>query len=155
MAPRSSLFGRTLLLCLILLSGCTTAARITLPQGAGVRATPVDTLLAEHPMASKQNILAVPLGQTDALSYHLVQIRMGETPHVHAAHDLTVILVRGTGTLYVARQVVDMRTGDAAVIPRGTPHHFVNTGGVPAAAFVTFAPPYDGKDQVPVPETAD
>ena len=44
----------------------------------------------------------------------------------------------------------DMHAGDVAVVPRGTPHYFVNTGSAPAAAFAVFTPPYDGQDQVRV-----
>ena len=43
-----------------------------------------------------------------------------------------------------------MRVGDTAVVPKGVPHYFVNNGDQPAAAFVTFTPPYDGTDNVPV-----
>jgi quercetin dioxygenase-like cupin family protein len=40
-----------------------------------------------------------------------------------------------------------MRAGDVAFVPRGTPHHFVNQGRKPAAALVSFSPPFDGPDQ--------
>jgi mannose-6-phosphate isomerase-like protein (cupin superfamily) len=43
-----------------------------------------------------------------------------------------------------------MNAGDTATIIRGERHFFVNRGSEPAAAFVTFAPPYDGDDNLPV-----
>jgi mannose-6-phosphate isomerase-like protein (cupin superfamily) len=44
----------------------------------------------------------------------------------------------------------DLTAGDVFFIPRNTPHYFVNTSPEPAAAFVVFSPPFDGKDTVPV-----
>ena len=79
-----------------------------------------------------------------------MRVRTGEQPHLHAAHDLSVTLLDGCGVLHVAGLPTAMKRGDVAFIPRGTPHYFVNSGSAPAAALVTFAPPYDGTDQVPV-----
>ena len=91
------------------------------------------------------------LSQTASASTHLIQIRDREQPHVHAVHDLTVSLLRGSGTVYLHGVPYKMSAGDVLFIPRSTPHYFVNGDSEPTAAFVTFAPPYDGKDQVPVP----
>lgn len=132
------------------LIGCVGTPRLIVPDAAGAEFTGLETLVAAHPLPAGENILAAPIGRTDALSYHLVQIRDRERPHVHTAHDLVVTLLRGTGTLYVRGIAHKMRPGATAVVPRGTPHYFVNSGCKPVAAFVTFAPPYDGKDQVPV-----
>jgi quercetin dioxygenase-like cupin family protein len=71
-------------------------------------------------------------------------------PYMHATHDLTATLLRGKGVLHLRDTAQAMRSGDAAVIPRGTPHYFVNTDSAPAVAFVPFAPTYDGMDHVPV-----
>jgi quercetin dioxygenase-like cupin family protein len=101
-------------------------------------------------MPEDQNILPLALGQTDTLSYYLIQIRNREAPHIHQSHDLVVTLLRGEGKLHQGGKPLAMRAGDVAVVPRGIVHYFVNTGRQPAAAFVTFAPPYDGKDNVPV-----
>jgi quercetin dioxygenase-like cupin family protein len=133
-----------------LTTGCTAAPHVILPSASGIERSDLDTLLATRPLGPTENIRAVLLGQTELVSYHLVQIRDRETPHVHAAHDLTVTLLRGKGVLHLRGTALEMRTGDAAVIPRGTPHYFINTDSAPAVAFVTFAPPYDGTDQVPV-----
>jgi len=48
-------------------------------------------------------------------------------------------------------QALPMHTGDVAVIPKNTPHFFVNGGADPASALVVFTPPFDGPDQQPVP----
>ena len=107
-------------------------------------------LLAASPLPDGQNIRAVALGHTEAMSYHLVQIRDREQPHVHATHDFTVTLLRGSGHLVVNGEAHPMRPGDVAVVPHGTPHYFVNDGSAPAVACISFAPPYDGTDQVPL-----
>ncbi|MBI3786079.1 MAG: cupin domain-containing protein [Deltaproteobacteria bacterium] len=112
----------------------------------------LDTWLAKNAIPPDRNIKAVRIGQTDALSYHIVQIRDREQPHVHALHDLSVTLIRGAGTLNTGAASQTMRQGDVAIVPRGMRHFFVNTGSEPAVAFVTFGPPSDGSDNVPAPD---
>ena len=129
---------------------CAPAPRVIAPSADGGDLPSLDAVLAAHPLPEGQNISATLLGRTETLSYHLVQIRDREQPHLHATHDLVVMLLRGTGTLYRRGQPHPMRAGDVAVVPHGTPHYFVNATSSPGVAFVTFAPPYDGKDQVPV-----
>lgn len=124
--------------------------RIVAPETDGIDHGSLTGLLAGHPLAATQNISALPLGRTNTISYHLVQIRDREPPHIHTTHDLVVTLLRGKGRLFVRGEAHEMHPGDVAVVAHGTPHYFVNTDCAPAAAFVTFAPPYDGTDQVPV-----
>ena len=136
--------------CAVLVAACAPAPHVLTPGTSSLDGGSLSALLAAHPLAEGQNISALLLGKTDALSYHLVQIRDREQPHLHATHDLVVTLVGGSGQLHVGGDAQAMRAGDVAVIPRGTPHFFVNAGDAPAASFATFAPPYDGSDQVPV-----
>jgi mannose-6-phosphate isomerase-like protein (cupin superfamily) len=136
--------------CSLLVGSCTPAVHVIVPDTQGTRRTDVSTLLRTHPLPEGQNISALLLERTEFLSYHLVQIRDRESPHVHAKHDLVVTLLRGRGWLYIRDTPRKMRTGDIAVVGHGTPHFFVNSDSTPAAAFVTFAPPYDGADRVPV-----
>lgn len=142
---------RRIIVAVISLAGiaCTTTPHLLLPSPQGWQRTPLAAVLAEHPLPEGKNISALLLGRTEALSYHLIQIRDREQPHIHATHDATVALLRGSGQLYVGGRTHEMHAGDVAVIAHGTAHYFVNTGSAPAVAFATFAPPYDGKDQVP------
>ena len=142
---------RALVVATLLLAGCAGAPRLIAPKKDVMRRADFTAIIAAHPLPAGQNISAVVLGRTATLSYHLVQIRDREQPHIHADHDLVVTLLRGTGTLYVLGTPQPMRAGDVAVVPRGTPHYFVNTAFTPSVAFVTFAPPYNGNDQVPAP----
>jgi mannose-6-phosphate isomerase-like protein (cupin superfamily) len=61
-----------------------------------------------------------------------------------------VVMVKGRGYLMMDNRRIDLSAGDIVYIPRGAVHYFVNTAAEPAVAFVIFAPPFDGKDTVPV-----
>ena len=113
----------------------------------GSLAAGLDEFLAAHPLAEGQTIRADEVGRTASASYHLVQVRGSESPHRHAAHDLTVFVLRGRGTLGEGRRA--LAAGDAAAIPRGAVHWFANGGRAPALAFVVFTPPLDAPDTVP------
>jgi quercetin dioxygenase-like cupin family protein len=75
-------------------------------------------------------------------------VRTEEKPHYHRFHDLTVTVIRGEGVLNVGTRAIRMKEGDVAHVHRGTAHFFRNTGKEPAAAFVVFSPPFDGRDTV-------
>ncbi len=107
--------------------------------------------VAPPPLPAGENISVTPLHGSDHASVAAVQIRDREPPHVHTRYDLTVVLARGAGTLWLAGVARPMRAGDGAFIPKGTPHYFVNDGDSPALALVVFAPPFSGPDQAPAP----
>ena len=110
----------------------------------------LDAFLATHPLAAGENIRADEIGRTPGASFHLVQVRDRERPHRHALHDLTVVVLRGHGTLAREAERVALRAGDAAAIPRGAAHWFANEARAPALALVIFVPPLDVPDVVPV-----
>ena len=130
-------------------AGCAHQPRLLLPVPP--RVAEIGATLEGVPLPAGENIRATPLQRGEHGSVTLVQIRDRETPHVHTRYDITVTLMRGAGTLHLAGAALPMRAGDAAFVPRGTPHFFVNHGSEPAAALVSFAPPFDGPDQEPVP----
>ncbi len=138
---------KALLTGLIFFAGCAT------PPGTHfwyadttITARRVAEVLRQNPLAAGQNIRVVTLGSSVAVSHHIVQIRHGEELHIHRNHDLTVYVVKGHGTMRVGGEVFTLRQGDALVIPRGVPHAFTNSGRLPALAFVSFSPGFDGKD---------
>jgi len=136
------------LLIVALLAGC--AARSPMvaigPLGDGL-----DAFLAAH-VPGDENIRADPVARTETASYHVVQVRDGERPHRHATHDLTVLVLRGHGTLVLGRQRIPLRAGDAVLVARGTLHWFVNEGRGRAVALAVFTPPLDAPDNVPAAE---
>jgi quercetin dioxygenase-like cupin family protein len=125
-------------------------ARSTVPRVVtATTTTTVDDLLAARPLAVGAGLRADEIARIAGGSVHLVQVRKGETPHRHVAHDLVVILVRGRGVLTLDGNRRVMAAGDVAVVPRGAVHWFVNGGSDVAVAIATFTPPLDGPDNVP------
>jgi len=139
--------GHTLLLA-ALVSACATRG----PQVAiGPLAGGLDAFLGTH-VPADENIRADAIARTETASYHVVQVLGRETPHRHAAHDLTVFVLRGRGTLVLGNTRIPLRAGDAVLIPRGTAHWFVNEGRGRAVALAVFTPPLDATDSVPARE---
>jgi mannose-6-phosphate isomerase-like protein (cupin superfamily) len=133
----------------LVLVGCTPRPHLLLHDPP--RADGVDTLIQRSPLPAGENIRPTELDRGENMSVHLIQIREGEKPHIHTRYDLSVVLVEGHGSLWLANQKLPMNVGDSAFIPRGTPHYFVNEGSTPAAAIVTFSPPFSGPDNSPSP----
>ena len=137
-----------LLILMSAIAGCVARAapQIILPDGARTLAE----LMAQYPLAAGQPVRAERLGASASVSYHFIQLApgAGERPHLHAQHDLVVMLLRGSGIQWIRDQSLALKAGDSVVVPAGTPHRFVNTGDNPAAAFIVFSPPHDGSDQV-------
>jgi quercetin dioxygenase-like cupin family protein len=126
-------------------------ARSTAPQVVTTAsATTVDELLAARPLAPDVNIRADEIARIAGASVHLVQVRTGEMPHRHVSHDLVVHVVRGRGVFTLDGHRRAMAAGDVAVIPRGAVHWFTNGGSDVAVTIVTFTPPLDAPDTVPV-----
>ena len=148
-----------------LIAGC--AGRFPTPPGSPVLIGPaapelkeIRAVLAANPVPPDRPLRVAYLGRTETASYHLVQIRTREEPHLHADHDLVAHVLSGRGAIYLlsgtgkggsAGVRRPMRKGDTVVIPRGTIHWFVNeTTGI-SVALASFSPPLDGPDTVPRP----
>jgi quercetin dioxygenase-like cupin family protein len=139
---------RSLLLGLLLATaGCATRSPQLL---VGPLASGLDPFLASHPLAPGQSIRADEVARTPGSSFHVVQVRGGETPHRHVAHDLTALVLRGGGAITIDGVRHTVSAGDVSVVSRGTAHWFVNGGRDPSVTFVTFTPPLDAPDSEPV-----
>jgi len=110
----------------------------------------LDAFMKAHPLAPGQGIRADEIARTPGASFHIVQVASEERPHRHVHHDLSVVVLRGRGTLHLEARSLPMRAGDAALVPRDTPHWFAREGRDVAVALVTFVPPLDAPDNVPV-----
>jgi mannose-6-phosphate isomerase-like protein (cupin superfamily) len=121
-----------------------------LQYGKELRQGDLGKVLADNPLGPGENIKIINLGQGQGASHHVVQIRNRESLHMHRNHDGTVQMIRGRGYLVMDKLRITLSVGDIVHIPRGIPHYYVNTDLEPTVAFVVFAPPYDGKDNVPV-----
>ena len=138
--------AQVLIASLILAAGCTTQPPRAF-MGPKLGRFSYDALLAASPLAAGENVRARELERGANSSISLVQIRDREQPHIHTRYDLSVVLAKGTGTLWLNGSALPMHEGDTAFIPKGTPHYFINEGTEPAAALVVFAPAFTEPDQ--------
>jgi len=118
----------------------------------------LDPIIEEVSQRVKE-IEVVKLNETENLTQLLVFIRTAEPPHYHAEHDLTFILIKGHGELYLDGKRERLSEGDVAFIPKGKVHFYTNTSGkvhfytntsVVSVLLANFSPRYDGKDSIKV-----
>lgn len=105
--------------------------------------------LIEEKMEDVKEIEVVKLNESEDMSQFLVFVRTAELPHYHAQHDLTFVVIRGRGELYLDGRREELREGDTAFIPRKKVHFYTNTSVV-SVLLATFSPKYDGRDSVKV-----
>lgn len=146
-------------LSLALACGCASAPLIQAPVPAGQviyladgQEVRMEEWLRDHPLDPGQEVALYDLSRSEFSSTHIVQIRQAEALHTHERHDLVAVLQKGRGVLRMGSRELRLSPGSVVVIPRGTPHSFVNETPEPAAAFVVFSPPFDGEDTVPIAE---
>lgn len=133
------------------LCGCASIPlQVVSPDGKTVATIALQPWLREHPLNADQTIRVDELGRSDAASFHIVQVRTKEPPHVHRTHDLVAVVKQGHGTLFLGSQQLHLEPGSLVNIPHGVVHAFINESPHPAVAFVVFSPPFDGTDTVPV-----
>ncbi len=134
------------LLVAVLMSTTTKAMDWLGPDGAH----DLERLIAEHPLPPGEGFSARTLSEGAQTKHVVVQVRDRERVHYHADSDLTVVMLRGHGTLHLGDRELFARTGDVLHVPRGTVHWFENEDASPAAALVIYAPPPGPNDRVPV-----
>ena len=130
------------------LAGCAAGSanpRFNLRYEKGMEATDLDALIRR---AGPGPVSVIDLGRTAWVSHHLAVVRDAEAPHYHRFHDLTVVVMRGDGVIDIDGKRYALRSGDVVHVQRGVRHFFRNTGSGPAVSFVTFSPPFDGRDTV-------
>lgn len=119
-----------------------------------VTARSIDALLREQPLAAGENIKPLLLFRSAHTSQLLVQIHDREPVHYHADSDITVLMLRGSGTIHIGEQRFPAKAGDVMFIPRRAVHYFINEAQEPAAALVIYSPPPGPNDRVLVSEPA-
>jgi mannose-6-phosphate isomerase-like protein (cupin superfamily) len=143
-------FNVAALLFGFLFSACAPLPYLFLQYGTELRQINPAKVAADNPLGPNESIKMTTVGQGQGVSHHIVQIRDRESPHLHKAHDGTVVMISGRGYLMMSDKRIDLSAGDIVYIPRGAAHFYVNTGIEPTIAFVVFSPPFDGKDNIPV-----
>jgi mannose-6-phosphate isomerase-like protein (cupin superfamily) len=122
-------------------------------DGKSSRARDLAAELAAHPLADSENIKPLPLFRSAHTSQLLVQIHDREPVHYHADSDITVLMLRGSGTIHIGEQKFPAKAGDVMFIPRRAVHYFINEAQEPAAALVIYSPPPGPNDRVLAPES--
>lgn len=151
----SSCRGRALRMAPLLVavvSGCCamkSSLRQDLLLAAPPRAFATESVIQQLPMGG-ENIARKKISDGADSTMFLVRIADRESPHRHTRYDLTIVVVEGSGTLWLDGAPLPMKQGDIAHVPRGTPHYFVNEGKEPASAIAVFSPRFDGPDSQPV-----
>jgi mannose-6-phosphate isomerase-like protein (cupin superfamily) len=123
-------------------------------DGKSSRARDLAAELAAQPLGSAENVKPLLLHRGERTSHLLVQIRDREPVHYHADSDITVLMLRGSGTIHIGEQKLPARAGDVMFIPRRAVHYFINEAQEPAAALVIYSPPPGPNDRVLVPQPA-
>lgn len=129
---------------------CAPIPYLFLQYGTELKEIDPAKVAADNPLGPNENIKITTLGQGQGVSHHIIQIRDREAPHLHRAHDGTVMMISGRGYLMLSDKRIELSAGDIVYIPRGAVHYYVNNGLEPTIAFVVFSPPFDGQDNVPV-----
>ena len=124
----------------MLLTACTHKPKIVFPQ-KGYQ--DVQWSATEE----SKNISVRHLAHTEYSSSHLIRIQGAEKPHFHDYHDLTVTIVSGKSIIHFANHEVLLEQGDVVSIPKGIYHWAENIDSEATVVFVTFSPPYRGKDK--------
>ena len=90
-----------------------------------------------------QFTVTIPASRTDGAFSVFEEItppRLGPPLHIHHAEDEFFRVLAGRYRFRVANDDVDAGPGDTLVVPRGTPHTFLNVGDGPGHLFMGFTP---------------
>ncbi|UCH52943.1 MAG: cupin domain-containing protein [Pseudomonadota bacterium] len=117
-------------------------------QERNIEARSIEKILRENPLAPGENVKPIPLHRSAHTAHLLVQVRGREPAHYHADSDITVLMVRGHGSIHVGEQKLPAKSGDTLFVARGVVHYFVNEGKEPAVALVIYSPPPGPNDRV-------
>lgn len=72
------------------------------------------------------------------ISFFLVNAAPGQGPRLHKhPYEEIIIVQEGQARCVIGDEEREVRAGDIAVIPAGTPHRFVNTGDGPLARLIS------------------
>jgi uncharacterized RmlC-like cupin family protein len=79
------------------------------------------------------------------LSAHVTRVGGPLGAHVHADHEETVYVIRGTARMRIGATWHELAAGDLVHVPRGVVHEVADAD---ATVLSLFAPPFDGADRV-------
>ncbi len=130
------------------------------PERVLVRATEVvdqtiiERILRRDPIPPDQPVHRSALLEGDGFSSYIYQIADRQPRHLHRHHDVTFVVYRGTGQIFIEDRRRHMEAGQFYHVPRGVPHYCINTGGDPLVGIALYTPVLDGEDTVELPRGA-
>lgn len=147
---QSAIIRFTSLWMLILLTGCidtfgrspliTTHPKVVLP-------TVIQESISWTPAQKSRDIAIQHTYRDEYVSTHYIRLKGQEPPHYHDRHNLSITVLSGESTIHFADREVNLSPGDVALVPKGTFHWAQNHSDEGSVVFVTFTPPFDGKDR--------
>ncbi|MCH7872166.1 MAG: cupin domain-containing protein [Planctomycetes bacterium] len=130
------------------------------PERVLVRATEVvdqtiiERILRRDPIPPDKPVHRSALLEGNEFSGYVYQIADRQPRHLHQHHDLTFVVYRGRGQIFIDDRRRHMAPGQFYHVPRGVPHYCVNTGSDPLVGIVLYSPALNGEDTVEVPRGA-
>jgi mannose-6-phosphate isomerase-like protein (cupin superfamily) len=119
----------------------------TAPDRQGL-AVPLEKLIETDELGPEENFKVREVFRDEDTSHHLVWLRGAESSHRHDTHALTVIILRGWGSMRIGTDRRLVGPGSVVYVPRGAVHAFHNESGAISVAYAIYSPPYDGKDRI-------
>lgn len=111
----------------------------------------VDKIIKDAPLAEGENLKVTDVAETKTSIVRLVHIRKGAeiAPHTHQNHDEVVHQFMGSGIAVLSGNQYPVKPGTMLLVPRGTPHSFVNNSAEDSVALSFFSPPLEGHPPSP------
>jgi quercetin dioxygenase-like cupin family protein len=112
------------------------------PTTYGNALTAMDHLASQDPP-----MLAHKFAESETCTVNLLAAKGEVKAHYHAKHEETVVVLRGSGTFKLGKDVHTVKAGDVMHIPRNNVHSFAPTSDDVVVVSV-FSPKFDGTDRV-------
>ncbi len=116
-------------------------------EGAGAPRAEAVTDVAARLREASTGVRRGPWGDAEDSTLQLLETDRPEESHIHARHDLTVVMLSGRGSVQIEERRYDLRAGDVLHIGRGKVHALYPEGAVTGLAI--FTPRLEGPDYVP------
>ncbi len=111
----------------------------------------VERLLRGDPIPAGRAFQYSALLDGHELTAYVCQIADRQPRHLHRHHDLTLLVYRGRGDIFIEDRRRRMTPGQFYHVPRGVTHYCVNTGETPLVGIVLYSPALDGIDTIEAP----
>lgn len=150
----------TVTVCFVSLAATVGGCAAPGPERVLVRATEVvdqtiiERILRRDPIPPDKPVHRSALLEGNEFSGYVYQIADRQPRHLHQHHDLTFVVYRGRGQIFIDDRRRHMAPGQFYHVPRGVPHYCVNTGSDPLVGIVLYSPALNGEDTVEVPRGA-